>query len=140
MHPYLTEIKAKQFVEAVEKRFPLFTIRLRPVYTWMGGSEKGDDERLQTEIGELIARKSQDWACGQWFDLNILANGYATKCCIDETGFDEDAFNAAKNHCLDIYAKTLPYRQQLPSPRHSAGMRGMYASRLSTVIRSLPPS
>ena len=59
--------------------------------------------------------------CGQWFDLHILANGFATKCCIDQTGFADEKYDTRKHHALDIYRQSLPLRQSLPDRQTVTG-------------------
>ncbi|MAF84526.1 MAG: hypothetical protein CL797_10545 [Chromatiales bacterium] len=113
--PYLTQKQAEKFQKSCAQRYPLFKSVNRPVFTWAGGSKKGSVEILQSDPNMQNASWKKNLPCGQWFDLHILANGYVTKCCIDEAGFSDKAYNTVDNNCLDLYARTLPYRQHLPS-------------------------
>jgi hypothetical protein len=119
--PYISENKANDYQKYCADRWPLFKSTIRPFFQWMGEIPAGREER--EEHHPLVSVEHQrlgELPCGQWFDLHILANGYATKCCIDESGFDDDKFNTATRNVLDIYKESLILRTNLP-PRNRVG-------------------
>ncbi len=118
--PFVSLSKAEDFATKVQRRWPKFNFGVRPFFQWMGDSAAGSmyrddigmpDQDLQQEISSV-----GDFSCGQWFDLHILASGYVTKCCIDESGYDGNpAYDVRLNDVLDIYRSTQDLRKRLPS-------------------------
>lgn len=124
--PFQNEEKAAAYQAECSKRWPLFKPAIRPFFQWMGASDAGGEHRLASGLPSPSAQQAAKFACGQWFDLHILANGYVTKCCIDETGYAGEAtFDALNNNVLDIYQAARSKRANLP-PRREAGCEGCF--------------
>ena len=113
--PWESESQAREVESFCKERWPLFQIGIRPFFEWVGDSRKGGDYRNETTVKNPLSDSALNFACAQWFDLHILANGYATKCCIDETGFTGDErFNCFTRNALDIFAESKTLREHLP--------------------------
>lgn len=115
--PHLGDEHSMAFTQACQQRWPKFKIAIRPFFQWMGSTPSGGDHRgvagLPSNPQSLLL---DQLPCGQWFDLHILANGYVTKCCIDETGHRGHArYDIRRNNALAIYRERDDYRDSLPS-------------------------
>lgn len=120
--PFENREQAHQFYTYCQERWPLFEAGIRPYFVWTGDIDVGQTERDRAQSGLPAQMSASSFSCGQWYDLHILANGYATKCCIDEAGFtDNDRFNCQTNHVLDVYAQTRVLREELPPRKQVAG-------------------
>ncbi|MCG5510660.1 FkbM family methyltransferase [Ectothiorhodospira lacustris] len=115
--PFISDNQAQEFTEFTKARWPRFKASVRPFFEWTGTSSKGADKRNLSPVDGK--KMSSDFPCAQWFDIHVLANGYLTKCCIDETGFiGDENFNVAKNNLLHLYQinslkETLPNRMHV---------------------------
>lgn len=76
------------FLVWCRSHFPLFHASCRPRFDWLG----------KTYAMEGRAPPG----CGQWFDLNFLANGREALCCIDDDGTFGKG-DAHDSNALDIY-------------------------------------
>ena len=112
--PFQSQEKSREIQTFCAKRFPLFKLGIRPFFVWEGDEKTGAREREQTGVVDGQGFDVTALACGQWFDLHILANGFATKCCIDQTGFSTDKYDARQHHALDIYRQSQSLRRSLP--------------------------
>ena len=123
--PYQSKDSASRYLEASRARWPRFNPVVRPFFEWMGDSHAGGEQRIRFGLPSLSAHRATTFACAQWFDLHVLASGYVTKCCIDETGHrgDQD-FDASQNNLLTIYRQTLAQRMNLPARSTVAGCEG----------------
>lgn len=107
--------QSNNFEFVCRKRWPSLKPVVRPYYKWMGGSKAGGTYIDKFGLPMEDLERVKTFSCGQWFDLHILANGYVTKCCIDENGYvGKDSFNVKNNHVLDIYAANSLLRENLP--------------------------
>ncbi|MEM9284261.1 MAG: radical SAM protein [Pseudomonadota bacterium] len=123
--PYESEQQARQMKDFCTQRWPLFSLGLRPFFEWVGGSSKGGHERDETTARRAETAAALNFSCAQWFDLHVLASGYATKCCIDETGFvGEDRYDLSKHHALDVYGHSRWLRDELPDRSGVSGCGG----------------
>ncbi len=115
--PHLDDLHSKQFTEKCRARWPQFKVGIRPFFQWMGGTPAGGDHRSVAGLPNNPEIQAIDHLpCGQWFDLHILANGYVTKCCIDETGFmGMEEFDIRKNNALDVYRRRNDFLHTLPA-------------------------
>ncbi|WP_448871321.1 radical SAM protein [Desulfobulbus propionicus] len=114
--PYQDQNTAAEFCSFCQHRWPHFKAASRPLFVWTGGSTSGKKLR---DLKGLPSRESyieiSSLPCGQWFDLHVLANGFITKCCIDETGYNTEKFNAEHQNILSIYQNRQKLRTELPS-------------------------
>ena len=123
--PYKSHASANRYLTSSRARWPLFTPAVRPFFEWMGASHAGSEHRIEFGLPSPKAHRATTFACAQWFDLHVLASGYVTKCCIDETGHDGDpAFDTAQHDVLTIYRNTLAQRMNLPARSTIAGCEG----------------
>ena len=123
--PFKNERKARDYVAVCSRRWPLFTPAIRPFFQWMGGSCVGQKHRNASRLPDLEETRVANFPCGQWFDLHILANGYATKCCIDENGHvGEATFDIRYRHVLNIYQVRQGLRKRLPKRSDIGGCEG----------------
>jgi len=114
--PFINEQKAKEYGIYCRKRWPRFRPVIRPFFQWMGEINAGAKERDNSVDKNSVIHQAAAFPCGQWFDLHILANGYTTKCCIDEKGHvGEAAFDVRFRHVLDIYREGRELRELLPA-------------------------
>ncbi len=112
---FQSEESAFAYPNEYSTRWPLFKAAIRPIFQWMGESGTGGEHRLASGLRFPVAQLITQFACGQWFDLHILANGYLTKFCIDETGHVGDAnFDTRSHDDLDIYQAGFSRRVSLP--------------------------
>lgn len=124
--PYLGPEKSNAFCEAVTGRWPRFTISLRPLFGWTGADGAGRELRDQYGLPNQVAPEEIDrLPCAQWCDLHILANGFTTKCCIDEAGYrGQLAYNTRLRHVLDIYREGRGLRNTMPGRGEVAACQG----------------
>lgn len=123
--PFENRSQAAEFMAYTAKRWPRFSAGLRPYFVWEGDVGAGKIEQERAASGLPEQKSAAHFACGQWYDLHILANGYATKCCIDEAGFKgQEKFDCSKRHVLDIYRENQPLRDELPSRENVDGCEG----------------
>lgn len=123
--PFVGAESAARFQEACKLRWPRFVSACRPFFQWMGESGAGSQERVMFGLPSEFASRADAFACAQWFDLHTLANGYVTKCCIDETGYvGHEEFDASRHNVLDIYRRRLALRRDLPQRRTVPGCQG----------------
>jgi sulfatase maturation enzyme AslB (radical SAM superfamily) len=87
----------EEFCRWGRERFPLFTVYSTARANWMGA------------VNTLVSPVPQV-GCGQWFNLNILADGKVAFCCIDSEG-RFGAGNAKEEHILELYNR--PARRRL---------------------------
>ena len=87
----------EEFCRWGRERFPLFTVYSTARTNWMGA------------VNTLVSPVPQV-GCGQWFDINILADGKVAFCCVDSEGRFGSG-NAADEHLLKIYNR--PARRRL---------------------------
>lgn len=112
MHaPYLSPETTREMEAFCAERYPLFNLAIRPFFSWEGDEKSGTKEKEQSGVFSTQDFGIGSLPCGQWFDLHILANGFATKCCIDQTGFSDGKYDTRKHHALDIYRQSLPGRE-----------------------------
>lgn len=114
--PHLGDEHSTGFTQACQQRWPKFKIGIRPFFQWMGSTPSGGDYRGVSGLPNNPDSQLLDQLpCGQWFDLHILASGYVTKCCIDETGHQGQVrYDARVNNALAIYRERDDYRYSLP--------------------------
>lgn len=123
--PFQSEAQAENFESVCRSRWPLFRPGVRPFFEWMGDSHIGSSERNASIASFQSVKNVKSFSCGQWFDLHILANGYATKCCIDETGFvGDERYDTRNRNVLDIYKEGHELRQNLLSRSTVEGCNG----------------
>lgn len=115
--PYQSLDSSGEFLGFCRKRWPQFTPNVLPFFKWQGDIAAGEKERLASQFFSDKEANISEQGCGQWFDLHILANGQVTKCCIDEAGHKNDDYSVALNSVLDLYKKSLPLREHVPSRR-----------------------
>lgn len=91
------------FCEWGRAKFPLFTVYSTPRADWIGA--------VDTLVSPVLPIP-----CGQWFKINILADGKAAFCCVDSEAHSAIG-DANEQHILDIYnsPKRLELRQTLMS-------------------------
>jgi hypothetical protein len=87
----------EEFCRWGKERFPLFTVYSTARADWMGA--------VNTPVSPF-----PPVGCGQWFNINILADGKAAFCCVDSEGRFGSG-NAAEEHILEIYNR--PARRRL---------------------------
>jgi hypothetical protein len=95
----------QKFIEWCEYNFPNFFASCRPRNDWLG--------KLDIETSA-----APDVGCGQWFQINILADGYDAFCATDPDGDHGFKMNVRDHNVLDIYNR--PERLAL---RASSNMR-----------------
>ncbi len=123
--PWESKLQAQEVADFCRQRWPLFSASIRPFFEWVGQSRKGGDYRQKTTEKNQASDAALGFACAQWFDLHILANGYATKCCIDETGFvGDERFNCATRNALEVFAESQWLRDDLPDRSGVSGCEG----------------
>ncbi len=123
--PYKSDQQADRIESTCIERWPLFTPGIRPFFKWVGGSGKGEEHRAASKGLTTTSQKAQHFTCAQWFDLHILASGYVTKCCIDESGFNHnETYNVSHRNALEIFAESARLRQQLPDRTTVEGCEG----------------
>ncbi len=122
--PWESVEQAEEVETFCRKRWPLFFVALRPFFEWVGESGKGDEYREETTSQIGASTEALSFACAQWFDLHILANGYATKCCIDESGYTYERYNCFTNNALDVFSLSRDLRDALPDRSHVSGCEG----------------
>jgi len=109
--PFQGVKKTTEIENFCSNRWPLFKIGIRPFFIWSGTSNKGKKEKKKYE---LSSAQTNNFPCAQWFDLHFLANGYTTKCCIDESGHSTANYDASKTNALHIYTLSQSLRETLP--------------------------
>ncbi len=120
--PYCSEVEANSFLQYCTTRWPMFQASVRPVFQWMGGSGAGNDLRYEAPRLHNQSNTPDTLPCGQWFDLHILANGFVSKCCIDETGYsNNDLFDASTNNVLAIFQRQHSLRLNIPARTSVSG-------------------
>jgi hypothetical protein len=87
----------EEFCRWGRERFPLFTVYSTARADWMGA------------VNTLVSPVPQA-GCGQWFNINILADGKVAFCCIDSDGRFGSG-DATEAHILEIYNR--PARRRL---------------------------
>jgi sulfatase maturation enzyme AslB (radical SAM superfamily) len=113
--PFQNEQQAQHYTKICCDRWPKFNPAIRPFFRWMGDSGAGAEQRSCYSLAASNANQVTDYPCAQWFDLHILANGFVTKCCIDETGWGgKSKYDVRENHVLDIYQSAQSLREILP--------------------------
>lgn len=123
--PWESSAQAQEVNAYCRQRWPLFVVGLRPFFEWTGDSRKGSDYRAKTTVRNVASDAALSAGCAQWFDLHVLANGYATKCCIDESGFvGDERFNCFTRNALDVFAESRALRENIPSRANVAGCDG----------------
>jgi hypothetical protein len=123
--PFQNEGQALEYEVYCRRRWPLFNPAIRPFFQWMGDSGAGADHRSASGLPAPKAWGTARFPCAQWFDLHILANGYVTKCCIDETGHaGETAFDVRTHDVLDIFQAGKGLRETLPERASVGGCAG----------------
>ena len=123
--PFESEEQAQRVENYCKDRWPLFTPGVRPFFVWVGGDESGKSERETSNAPDEMAVKAVEFSCAQWFDLHVLANGYATRCCIDETGFvGQPKYDMRNRHALDVFAESAALRAELPARSSVSGCEG----------------
>lgn len=114
--PFQTEAQSAIYQVVCNKRWPLFKPAIRPFFKWMGNSDSGAAHRHNSSIQSPSPEIICNFACAQWFDLHVLANGQVTKCCIDETGYiGQAAFNVRIHNLLGIFRDSRNRRLELPA-------------------------
>lgn len=116
--PYHDDPQAEKFTKACKERWPKFGTAVRPYFQWMGESAAGLEYKTEAGLPGKYGETSdaEQIPCGQWFDIHVLANGYVTKCCIDETGYQgQERFNAAQRNLLSIYRERDNLKSTLPA-------------------------
>lgn len=86
-----------EFCRWGRERFPLFTVYSTARADWMGA--------VKTLVSPVPGV-----GCGQWFNINILADGRVAFCCIDAEGVSAIG-DTNQHHILEIY--NLPRRRAL---------------------------
>ncbi len=123
--PYENPEQAQHLSSFCAERWPLFKVSLRPYFVWAGDIPAGLEERENSLSQVNQTEKVGEYGCGQWYDLNFLANGFATKCCIDEKGFiDDDLFDSRKRSALEIYGESRSLREKQPGRKNVNGCEG----------------
>lgn len=113
--PFQSEQVKDEITSSCKDRFPLFNLGFTPFFSWEGDEKSGSAERQATGILDDEGLNAAARPCGQWFDLHVLANGYVTKCCIDQTGFSEDAYDTRQHNVMDIFQRAGSLRENLPA-------------------------
>ena len=121
---YQSAETSREMEEFCADRYPLFKLGIRPFFSWEGDENTGAKEREDSGVFSADDYGVASLPCGQWFDLHILANGFATKCCIDQTGFSDDKYDTRNHHALDIFRQSLPLRQTQPGRETVTGCVG----------------
>jgi hypothetical protein len=122
--PDQSEAKSLEFRTFCQQRWPLFQPHVLPFFAWQGAVPAGKAERdASHDVGSAVSAASA-LGCGQWFDLHILANGQVTKCCIDESGFEDDEYSALNHNVLDLYGKSAGLRDAVPARGEVGACRG----------------
>jgi len=116
--------EGRAYEQECRARWPLFEPGVRPFFEWMGGSHAGKEYRVNFGLPVRTTDRIAGFACGQWFDLHVLASGFVARCCIDETGLDGDAFDVRHHHVLDVYRQSRSLRSGLPGRSEVAGCNG----------------
>lgn len=125
--PWENEAQAREVETFCKSRWPLFAIGIRPFFEWVGESRKGADFRQGTTASNPLSQAALNFSCAQWFDLHILANGYATKCCIDESGFTgNERFNCFTRNALEVFGESQVLRDKLPDRSTVNGCEGCF--------------
>lgn len=119
--PYQSKEAEEETIAYCAERFPLFRLNIRPFFVWQGGGNAGQAEQDAAGLVHALPGDVPDLPCAQWFDLHVLANGFVTKCCIDETGFTKDDFDLSHNHALEVFARSKALRGGLPGRGGVAG-------------------
>lgn len=112
--PYQSEQAEAEMTARCARQFPLFKLHIRPFFVWQGGNRAGQSEQDAAGLVPMLPGAVTDLPCAQWFDLHVLANGFTTRCCIDETGFDQADFDLRHNHALAVFARSAGLREKLP--------------------------
>lgn len=127
--PFIDERQSRSYGVRCRRRWPLFRPAIRPFFQWMGGMQVGTEYRDAAALPGAEENQVAGSPCGQWFDLHILANGYVTRCCIDENGNGGKViYDVRHNHVLDIYrrARRLSLRERLPARATVRGCKGCF--------------
>lgn len=93
----------EEFCRWGREKFPRFTVYSTARANWIGA------------VDTLVSPVPQV-GCGQWFNINVLADGRVTFCCIDSEG--KWSFgDANRQHILEIYnqPERRALRQNLPN-------------------------
>ena len=126
-NPFVSSKQQEMYIKYCSERWPNFNTYLRPIFNWTGDHPNGiSSSAKHLKLGKDYEDSYKDLTileqpCTQWNDLHILANGQVTKCCIDESGYQEKVFSVEHNNILDIYAKTLHLRQKFTSRSNVKG-------------------
>lgn len=114
--PHLDNEHSSHFTDSVKERWPCFKIGVRPFFQWMGSTPSGGSYRGVSGLpNNQEFEQVLELPCGQWFDMHILANGYFTKCCIDETGYiGQKELSVKHNNALSIYQRLNEFRFKMP--------------------------
>ncbi len=126
--PHLNEDHSVEFTRACQERWPEFHVGIRPFFVWMGSTPTGGDYRGVAGLPNNPDSKQLSLLpCGQWFDLHILASGYVTKCCIDETGHQgQEQYDVRKRNALEIYRDGRDHRHRLSGRGEITDCRGCF--------------
>lgn len=118
--PYQNMKQADLLIKTCNERWPSFSIGIRPFFRWVGETRAGESQlRNSAREGEINMSEAEKFPCAQWFDLNILANGFVTRCCIDETGYvGQNKYDVSVNNVLHIYNYSRNLRNSLPERRN----------------------
>lgn len=117
--PFENPEQAWRIDEFCKQRYPLFKLGIRPFFSWMGEIDTGAKERDEVTSQLIQEHNISSFPCAQWYDLHILANGYVTKCCIDESGYVNDPrYDTSTRNVLEIFHESQTLRLELP-PRSS---------------------
>lgn len=87
-----------EFIKWCNSEFPAFVAKCTPRGDWLGA--------VRTKTSPI-----PDAGCGQWYNLNILANGRDAFCCIDANGEFGLGMDVRRHHILDIY--NHPIRREM---------------------------
>lgn len=126
--PYQHKVQAEHFTKVCKDRWPCFDTALRPYFHWMGETSSGLEHKIECGLpGGILDNEVAQLPCGQWYDIHVLANGYVTKCCIDESGYaGQENFNAAKRNLLSIYQERDNLKTTLPPRVEVEACRGCF--------------
>jgi hypothetical protein len=123
--PFKSQDAATRFQQSCKQRWPRFHAASRPYFQWMGGSLAGQAQRISFGLPSRVGDAAADFACAQWFDLHVLANGFVTRCSVDETGPGGDpGLDTSMNDVLEIYRRRAALRRDLPARRTVPGCQG----------------
>ncbi len=123
--PFENAEQAWRVHDFCEARYPLFNLGIRPFFVWMGDIKAGESDRDEKTLRLIRENDISGFPCAQWYDLHVLANGFVTKCCIDEKGYVGDVqYDTRHRNVIDIYRQSRSLRDGLPARRDVAGCEG----------------